>query len=351
MCYVHNSSEDRENINKLLPASFWIDVARQAVDAGMIVLSITGGETLLYPEIDILLEELSHMGILISFNTNGTLIDERQVSRLAKYSLAKINLTLYGGCDETYNKVTGLSDGFSKISKAIELLLDANQNVYLNGVLTKENQKDLPKMIQYAESKGLVLHETSYMFPKRERCIGYDPNEVRLSPTDAARARSQYSCLMNGEKQYRESAAIAVYRDHIMSRLTDSIIHVPSCRAGKHAFAVDWRGSMQPCVLLSAIQEDLRKQSFLDAWEKCSRRMSNISFPKKCLTCSHQNFCPICAAAVYLETGTHDIPPEYLCRYCDEMLRIWEHDSIGIKVRPTVPEKRLEDIVFRGCEG
>ena len=169
MCYIHDPAEDHTNFRKLLPASFWIETARQAVDAGMLVLSISGGETLLYPELDLLLGALSKMGIIISFNTNGTLIDERQVERLAKYSISKINLSLYGGSDETYKKVTGLHDGFSRVNRAIDLLQAAGQNIYLNGVLVPDNRKDLPMMLEYAASKGLVLHEATYLFPRRDR--------------------------------------------------------------------------------------------------------------------------------------------------------------------------------------
>lgn len=362
MCYIHKPAEDYQTIRELLPASFWIDLARRAVDAGMLVLSITGGETLLYPELDLLLEALAHMGIIISFNTNGTLIDERQAERLAKYSLAKINITIYGGSNETYGKVTGLSDGFSKVSRAIELLQAKGQNVYLNGVLVPDNQHDLSGILGYAASKGLVVHETSYMFPQRDRfCTHnagqvdegemYDPNEVRLSPKDAAIVMGAYTRFMKGEVKYRESAAIAVSRDHFLSSLPDCPSRKRVCRAGHYEFTVNWRGYMQPCALMPVLQEDLKKQSFIDAWEKITSRMGKLSFPEKCSTCSHLDICPVCPAAVYLETGTHSEAPEYLCRYSEEMLKIWERDSKGTRIQLKKTNEILTDESFRGCDG
>ena len=79
MCYVHKPEEDSSNAGKLLPASFWIETAKQMKESGTLVLSLTGGETLLYPEIDSLMAELTQMGFIIYFNTNGTLIDEKSV--------------------------------------------------------------------------------------------------------------------------------------------------------------------------------------------------------------------------------------------------------------------------------
>ena len=361
MCYIHNPAEDYRNIKELLPASYWIDIARQASEAGMLVLSITGGEPLLYPELDTLLEALSRMGIMISFNTNGTLIDEKQVERLAKYSLAKINLTLYGGSDETYKKVTELHDGFRRVCEAIDLLQAAGQNVYLNGVLVPDNRIDLPKMLDYAASKGLELHETAYIMPKREK-FNIDTAElcrdtvnrekkVRLSPQSAAVARSEYSRLVKGETNYLRSAALAVYHDREISCLSECTPRRKTCRAGRYEFAVTWNGYMQPCILLSAIREELREQSFSDAWNKCISRMEKLPFPEKCSTCSHLDVCPVCPAAIYLETGTHNKEPEYLCRYSDELFKIWEGESKGIRVQINTADKTPLEMDFCGCEG
>lgn len=354
MCYIHKPAEDNSSIRKLLPASFWIDIARQAVDAGMLVLSITGGETLLYPELDMLLDALSQMGIIISFNTNGTLIDERQVERLAKYSIAKINISIYGGSDETYKKVTGLHDGFSRVNRAIDLLQAAGQNVYLNGVLVPDNRKDLPIMLKYAASKGLVLHETTYLFPRRDRFFTdvneYNPDSFRMTPQEAAEASRECSRIMKGDRDYRISAAIAANHDHVVASLSECPSRKGECRAGRYEFAVDWRGYMQPCVLLPAIREDLREQSFDRAWEKCISRMKGLPFPEKCSTCSHLENCPVCPAAIYLETGTHNEAPDYLCRLSEELLKIWERDSKGIRVKIEKIEGTPVEVNARGCE-
>ena len=108
---------------------------------------------------------------------------------------------------------------------------------------------------------------------------------------------------------------------------------------------------MQPCVLIPMIQEELTEQSFSAAWGKCTSRMGELPFPEKCSTCSHLENCPVCPAAVFLETGTHNEAPEYLCRYSEEMLKIWEKDSKGIRVEIKKANQIPPDVRFRGCEG
>ena len=41
MCYVHKPEEDHRISSRLLPASFWLETARQAAQEGMLVLSLT----------------------------------------------------------------------------------------------------------------------------------------------------------------------------------------------------------------------------------------------------------------------------------------------------------------------
>ena len=346
ICYVHEPVEEN-NKSPLLPASFWIDTARQAVEAGMLILSITGGETLLYPELDTLLGELSHMGILISLNTNGTLIDERQTVRLSGFSLAKVNLTLYGASNETYRNLTGCANGFDRISRAIDLLLEAGQNVCLNGVLTPENVDDLPEMMAFAASKGLLLNEAAYLVPPRNRHCGYNRNDCRLSPEAAAAAAIRYRRYSFGEEKYRVSAAIQAYRNHLLAGRTNPAPRIGRCNAGVNEFSVTSKGELQPCILFPAIQEDLKEKPFAEAWRNCVERMASISYPAKCSVCRHQDTCPACGAAIYLETGAHDQAPEYLCRFSEEVLRIWEEDGKDVDINDSIVDSFPGDFGFR----
>ena len=60
----------------------WLDLARQAKEQGLLYLLLTGGEPLLHPDFREILTALHRMGLLVSVNTNGTLIDEEVVQWL-----------------------------------------------------------------------------------------------------------------------------------------------------------------------------------------------------------------------------------------------------------------------------
>ena len=57
-------------------ADEWLKVAKEAADMGCLFLLLTGGEPLLHPEFKQIYRGLQELGIYLTVNTNGTLIDE-----------------------------------------------------------------------------------------------------------------------------------------------------------------------------------------------------------------------------------------------------------------------------------
>lgn len=344
MCYVHKPEEDRRNSGKLLPASFWLDAARQAAEAGMLVLSLTGGETLTYPWLDELMEGLTRMGLMLSFNTNGTLIDEKRAAWFRRYPPTKINISLYGACDETYEKLTGMRDGFTRVTRAVELLRSVGLNVYLNAVLVPENVQELPQMHRWSAEHGLVLHTTGYIFPARGRA-GCAAETHRLSPQLAAEASCFDKAVTLGRDKFRHSAASTAWMLDRMEEAKDWEPATLECRAGNCSFAVTWDGQLQPCVLFDAIRVDLTRTTFAAGWQELVRRVAAIPVPEQCAGCRKKEICPVCKAAVYQETATHDQPPQYLCDYTQHLHSIVRKEGNGVEVR--IPDSR--DFRASGC--
>ena len=71
MCYVRKTPEEVKQNGGLMPLEFWLDIARQAKEAGTLYPLLTGGETFLYPHIRELYSALCKMGMLVSINSNG----------------------------------------------------------------------------------------------------------------------------------------------------------------------------------------------------------------------------------------------------------------------------------------
>ena len=107
MCYIHKRANDQTAIQGELSASDWINYAKEAQKSGMLLLLLTGGEPLLRPDFREIYTACINLGILISINTNGTLIDESMVEFFKKNPPLRVNLTLYGASPEAI----GISGG------------------------------------------------------------------------------------------------------------------------------------------------------------------------------------------------------------------------------------------------
>ena len=77
MCYVRMSREEMNRVGRLCTIEEWTGIAEAMMKAGTLFVLLTGGEPLLYPHFRELYQKLRELGMIVTINTNGTLIDEK----------------------------------------------------------------------------------------------------------------------------------------------------------------------------------------------------------------------------------------------------------------------------------
>ena len=337
MCYIKMSKEKQESIARLRTNEEWLNLAKQARDEGMLFLLLTGGEPFLVKNFKELYIELHKMGFCISINSNGTMIDEEVIEWLKKYPPMRINMTLYGASDETYERLCNNPKGFTQVTKALSLLKENNIQVKLNCSVTPYNKDDLKEMMDFAEEHDLVIQATSYMFPplrKDESKIGQND---RFTAEDAALYGAYISAYSNGIdnfKAYVDSGQLAIYDADDECGIVEGD-HM-RCRAGITSFWMTWEGKMLPCGMIPDNGLDPWEVGFNTAWENAKNIVKNIKLPVKCAACGKKNECKACAAMVYTETGCYDKVPQYRCdmtnyypKSCKEVLNELEKEKVG----------------------
>jgi len=308
MCYVRMDKKTQQSIRPLAAAEQWLSLGRRTRELGMLYLLITGGEPFSHPQIREILEGLHKMGLLVSINTNGTLIDETTVQWLKSCPPVRVNVSLYGTDDATYEKLCGDARGFTRTDRAIRLLRAAGISVKLNCSLTPDNAESLPAMADYAKSQDLVLQAATYMFPPvRKGGSGY-----RLSPEEAARYTALSEYLTLGKERFlaQKDKLVLPSEEDTCAELGNGM----ECRAGRCSFWVTWEGKLSPCGMLPAKGESAFDTDFLPLWEALRKETAQVRLPAKCAGCSLKKTCHACAAMVYGESGCFDKVPEYRCR-------------------------------------
>ena len=320
MCYVKMSRQQQETIRPLISAEEWIRLGKEAKENGMLYLLLTGGEPFSRPDFQEIVAGLHKMGLVLTINSNGTLIEEKAMEWLVQTPPVRINITLYGASDATYERLCRNPRGFTQVKKAIRMLRDAGITVKINCSLTPYNADDLEGIIGFAKEEGLVVQATSYMFPPVRREASKVGQNDRFTPEDAAYYSAKIEKLLNGSERFLERAKTmdfgSIPSDDDMC--IDSEGEGIRCRAGKSSFWITWDGKMLPCGMLPDEGVDLSKLGFAEAWKQITGKVTCIRLPAKCKNCSLKELCRVCAAMAVTETGHYDQVPEYRCRMAQE---------------------------------
>lgn len=317
MCYiVHERPSDWQD--SLHGVVFWDDVLEQAMKHGMLYALLTGGEPLLYPGFRQLMERISKKPIYLALNTNGTLLDRETVQWLSTVSPGRLNISLYGGSDETYARLCHNPKGFRQVTNAFALLNEYHIPYRVHTTLTLDNYGDFDEIIAVCNEFQAPLQMVWYMFPPYRKDQGLIPNNARFSPEQAAEAAFRILRHRNPDPdRWRiqlEANCACFMEPERFSLYGRSTI---ACRGGYASFWVDWRGQISGCGVHTVEQIDLSRVAFSDAWKQIVASTEATRLSEKCQYCPYRCICPVCAAAAFCETGDVDGTPGYLCRFSE----------------------------------
>lgn len=316
MCYVRKSAEEVKAEGGLQTVEQWIHWAEEAKDSGMLYLLVTGGEPFTYPDFWPLYERLTQMGFVISINSNGSMLTDACVKKLSKMPPKRINITLYGASNETYEKLCGIKNGFDKIIEAVNRLKKYNIAYKFNCSITPMNRHELEGMIDVAKAQKVPMDVATYMFPPVRR--GDDGEEfVRLDAKEAGICSVESMRLKLSEEnfmQYAKQHALFEKPKKITQKdLSDENGKGMGCRAGRCSFWLDWQGNLSACGMIAEPKHSLKEYSFSQAWKNIVNDTNRILCLAGCAGCKNKHICHACISAAYCETGDVHGRPEYLC--------------------------------------
>lgn len=324
MCYVRLSREEMAEKGEARTAEDFLALAGQMEKAGVLYLLLTGGEPLLFPGFQTLYLDLKRRGIVLTVNTNGTLIDENWADFFARNKPRRVNITLYGASEETYERLCHTRGGFAKTVNAIRLLRERGVAVKINGSATRLNRQDMGEIYRLGRELDAPVHMDCYMLPGLHERDLPGRLQTRLDPAGAAEAE------LYALKAELEGDAFPQYVQRMLSQIEGEEKEYPagiSCLAGNCSFMVDWRGQMRPCVSLTEPSAPVFDMGFEAAWQEISRSAKRLLVNEKCVRCRLRPVCKTCAAAAKLESGEYDGLSDYLCRNAEALYRLLKQEA------------------------
>lgn len=291
MCYVKLTKEQAAKQGEVLSAQKWLDIANQLKDMGTLYVCLTGGEIFLYPEFWELYSELNKMGFLITLLSNGSLINEDVIDKFREYGMPySVKMTLYGASNETYFRTCGVKDGFSRIEKAIDLLLREKVPCRLTATIVKENSCDLQKMYDFARDKKIPLQHTVSVL-----------KSSRGSEKDIVSSRIDFTDFSNE----------ITLEDLEKNKYPDIKSPFAWCGSYKKSMWITWNGNVQMCSFLTKPAVNFSGDLKAD-WNLLLKKCSELKSPLECEACLWKSFCQRCPGALCAESGDGEkISPDF----------------------------------------
>lgn len=315
MClFRHDDRKNSELMSKELTAEQWVDMAKQAAEAGTFNLLITGGEPMIRPDFCEIWEGIYKQGFIIELYTNATLVTPKIMETLRKCPPHKIGVTIYGASPETYEKVCGNAGAFHKMIEGLKELGSLPSILEVRSTLIPDNVEDVHKIEKLActvlEQNVKVTHTSDVIASVRGGCANTAEN--RLSPEDTVNLVFRRTCdainryyVENNQKTPDFSLRFA---DDSSNKLLETTpqkqeLSLLGCDGGMDSYVISWDGLMLCCQLLGEFYTDALAFGLLKAWELLP---TVIHIPKdsECDHCELNNLCSACYAVQYAETGT-----------------------------------------------
>ncbi len=278
-----------------------IGVIDQMGTGGVKSLSLFGGEPLCHPDFKRIVEHINRYHIIISLNTNASLVD-RQIARWLKANKISGAVVSFDGSS------AGIMDGmrgkgsFEKCMEGIEAMKAEGMSILLSVTLTRLNHEDVRNMALLGrEVGGSSIRFNHVFFGGNAACFA---KELHLSPEDERRAidavchaREEFGAFINADSSYlcqkKKLEKAGSYKG-----AHDKIVVSP-CGAANSKCAVRPDGWVTPCEIMWDVKcGNLKEDALSDIW-RFSEVMNQFRKPLEidlkdmpdCIGCSYQYVC------------------------------------------------------------
>ncbi len=258
------SRAEVEKAGGLMDGKRWLEIAEDAAKCGLLFPLLTGGEPFLYEDFQEVFAGMQDLGMQVSINSNASRIDQNMARWLGRHTPTRINITLYGASEETYQKLCGNGESFLKVKNAVRWLKQYGVPIKLNASITPQNVQDLESMISYAKECQIPIQAATYMFPPIRRNAKQWSDKMNASPGRGrtCQSKDRFSDrrwglvlaagravwqIPKGEERFRENSDEEKRCED--KKMTDENVMTMHCRAGHCSFYACGRGrSLSGCA-------------------------------------------------------------------------------------------------------
>ena len=280
-----------------------------------VMLILSGGEPLLREDIFELAAYASGRGLMVVLGSNGLLIDKRIVSSLLRSGVTGISISLDSVDPKIHDKVRSLEGAWQRAVWAISACRSAGLSVQINAVVTAENYRIIPDLIEYAHALGAKVFSPFFLVctGKGEELTDITPQQYDVVLSCVAEAQGKY-----GDMMVRTRCA-PTFRRMLYQLNPDSPLlkmDAGRCLAGRRYCRITPQGDVTPCPYMPLSLGNVMETDFRDIWSH-SEVLLSLRSPQlkgKCGPCEFRQLCGGCRARA-LALGNDYLEEDPWCAY------------------------------------
>jgi len=302
-CYIDNQPVSCGNELSTKEACSLLDeMAKQ----GCLWLLITGGEPLLREDFSEIYLYAKNLGMIVTIFTSATNLSKKHADLFAKYPPFLVEATLHGVEEATFDGISRVPGSFKGFIRGIALLRELNVSFHLKMIVMKQNVYE----VEAARRLAIDLGAGDFRFDPMINADFLHSSkafDLRLSVDEAVKLD-----LLEPYKTRWQKIFQAAITEQEKKPFLNGLLF--PCRAGRSSFSISSDGQLLPCILIRSPSYDLKKGSFIDAWQRLNYYTTSVRMREDnpCFNCPTKT-CSKCPAWGYLEHGSPDVKSGFAC--------------------------------------
>ena len=293
-----------------------IDQIADLSDGCMVVM--TGGEPLLRPDIEELVEHAAGRGLMVVLGTNGVGLTRERIARLQAAGLAGAGISVDSLEPGFHDDFRGCPGAWRKTMAALDACRDAGLVFQLHFSVTDDNAHEFEAMIEFAKSAGALALNVFFLV-----CTGRGEKVTNISAETYEDVLRRVTQAAHDETELMIRAKCAPHFKRMALELDPNWpitlaqgYEAGGCLAGTRYCRVTPEGGVTACPYMEAEVGSVRGTEFADIWNH-AEQFQALREPKlegRCGTCEYTKMCGGCRARPFARDGNL-MGEDFLCGY------------------------------------
>lgn len=289
-CYLDHDDKGELSIAEIKA------LLNQLAEAGVLFLTISGGEPLLRQDFFDIVAHARSLLFNVKIKSNAVMIRQKEAQRLKNLGVEQVQISIYSDRPEVHDGITKLPGSLKRSIAAIRFLKSQGLKVTMANVLMRQNMDHHLGVHELARELGANYTLDPTITPMMDG----DPSTLRMrAPTKVL------------QETFRDPAVVGNVEEFCAPPLAadDDVMDGLPCSAGHTACYVSPYGDVYPCVQFPLPCGNVRRQRFIDIWKdspqlKEVRAIRARDLPT-CSSCTHVASCTRCPGLAYMEGDMH----------------------------------------------